>query len=299
VATKQRSRQRRSPPRDRSPRYVAPVLDPTWKSPYSPTSVERHANHRAVRDFAFRRRLPQTIVIAVVVGGLIGAVAFVGWLPAIGVVIAALYAWELRRALLRAERQGRTLGTSLATRFSGGGTAKDQERLTTVIDRLSATFGASNLRAVIVSDSGYNAALVPGGSRETFVVTDALVRDFELIELEGVVAHCLARQRLGLLMRESLACVSGANDDARRELAGFGATYRADEVAAAAIRYPLGLAGALRRCAGQALSPNSYFASPDYNAQRWIWFDVHRDRETPDLSDLDDVTLRARALEEW
>ena len=32
-----------------------------------------------------------------------------------------------------------------------------------------------------------------------------MMRDFELIELEGVVAHCLARQRLGLLERESLA----------------------------------------------------------------------------------------------
>ncbi len=29
------------------------------------------------------------------------------------------------------------------------------------------------------------------------------MQDFELIELEGVVAHCLARQRLGLLERES------------------------------------------------------------------------------------------------
>jgi hypothetical protein len=298
VATKQRSRQRRSSHRDRTPRYVAPVLDPTWQSPYAPTAAERHANHRAVRDFAFRRRLPQTVVISIVVGGLIGGVAFVAWLPIVGVAIAGLYAWELWRALQRAERQGRTLSASLAARFSGGGTAKDQERLTTVIDRLSATFGASNLRAVIVHDDGYNAALVPG-PRDTFVVTDSLIRDFELIELEGVVAHCLARQRLGLLMRESLACVSGANDEARRELAGVGATYRADEVAAAAIRYPLGLAGALRRCASQTLTPTSYFASPDYDAQRWIWFDVHRDRRDSDPSDLDDVTLRARALEEW
>jgi hypothetical protein len=243
--------------------------------------------------------MPQSVVIAVVVGGLIGGVAFVAWLPALGVAIALGYAWELRRALTRAERQGRTLGASLAARFAAGGDAKDQERLTTVLDRLSATFGASNVRAVIVSEPGYNAALVPGGPRETFVVTDALMRDFELIELEGVVAHCLARQRLGLLMRESLACVSGAGDDARRELAGVGATYRADEVAAAAIRYPLGLAGALRRCAAQDLPTDSYFASPDYDDQRWIWFDVHRDRATPDLLDLDDVTLRARALEEW
>jgi hypothetical protein len=299
VATKQRSRQRRAPSRDRTPRYVAPVLDPTWQSPYAPTSAERHAHHRAVRDFAFRRRLPQTIAVAITSGALIGAAVFVVWLPAIGVAVALLYVWELRRALVRAERQGRTLGAELTALFAEGGTPKDRERLTTVLDRLAATFGASDLRSVIVHDAGYNAALVPGAGRATFMVTDALMADFELIELEGVVAHCLARQRLGLLERESLACVSGANDELRRTLAGEGATYRADEVAAAAIRYPLGIAGALRRCAAQALPANSYFASPSYQAQRWIWFDVHRDRATPDLGDLDDVTLRARALEEW
>lgn len=299
MATKQRSRQRRPSNRDRGPRYVAPVLDPTWQNPYVPTTAERHANHRAVRDFAFRRRLPQTIVVAIVVGALVGAVAFVAWLPAIGAAVALGYAWDLRHSLSRAERQGRTLGATLRGRFAEGGTPKDRERLTTVLDRLSATFGVHDLRAVIVSDPGYNAALVPDEGRETFVVTDALVRDFELIELEGVVAHCLARQRLGLLSREALACVSGASEEARRTVAGVGLTYRADEVAAAAIRYPLGIAGALRRCAGQRLDAGSYFASPAYDAQRWIWFDVHRERAEPDLGDLDDVTLRARALEEW
>jgi hypothetical protein len=275
------------------------VLDPTWQNPYAPTSAERHANRRAVRDFAFRRRLPQTIVVAIVAGALVGAVVFEAWLPAVGAAVALLYVWQLRHALTRAERQGRSLGAALIGHFSEGGTAKDRERLTTVLDRLSATFGATDLRAKIVHDPGYNAALVPDGSHETFVVTDALMSDFELIELEGVVATCLARQRLGLVARESLACVSGGGDEARRTLAGVGATYRADEVAAAAIRYPLGLAGALRRCAAQVLPRDSYFASPAYDDQRWIWFDVHRDRAEPDLGDLDDVTLRARALEEW
>lgn len=299
MATKQRSRPRRSSSRDRSPRFVAPVLDPTWQSPYTPTGAERHANAKAVRDFAMRRRVPQSIAVAVVAGGLIGAVAFVAWLPALGVAVAVAYVLLLRRSLTRADRQGRSLGPSLRARFDVGGTDKDHQRLTTVLDRLSATFGAHDLRALIVRDPGYNAALVPDGPHETFVVTDALMRDFELIELEGVVAHCLARQRLGLLARESLACVSGANDDARRTLAGVGAAYRADEVAAAAIRYPLGIAGALRRCAAQTVPADSYFASSAYSAQRWIWFDVHADRAGPELSDLDDVELRARALEEW
>ena len=74
--------------------------------------------------------------------------------------------------------------------------------------------------------------------------------------------------------------------------------YRADEVAAAAIRYPPGLAGALRRCAGQELPATSFFAGATYAQWRWIWFDMWSGR-TSDLSDLDDVELRARALEEW
>jgi hypothetical protein len=150
-----------------------------------------------------------------------------------------------------------------------------------------------------VSDSGYNAALVPNGTGLSFFVTDALMADFELIELEGVVAHCLARHRLGLLARESVAAVATSNDEARRVLAGAGTAYRADEVAAAAIRYPLGLAGALHKCARQVLANDSFFASSTYAQWRWIWFDIWSDAKTSDLSNLDDVELRALALEEW
>jgi len=64
-----------------------------------------------------------------------------------------------------------------------------------VLDRLSATFGVDNVSALIVEESGYNAALVPSGAKYSLFVTNALMSDFELIELEGVVAHCLARER--------------------------------------------------------------------------------------------------------
>jgi hypothetical protein len=125
------------------------------------------------------------------------------------------------------------------------------------------------------------------------------MQDFALIELEGVVAHCLARQRLGLIERESLAAVSSLSDDVRQNLAGKGQAYRADEVAAASIRYPLGLAGALRKCAGQSVHSDSFFVSPTYAQWRWVFFDQWSDRLESDLGDLDDAELRARALEEW
>ena len=86
--------------------------------------------------------------------------------------------------------------------FKAGGTSVDRQRLVTVLDRLTATFGVDGVSAFIVEESGYNAALVPNGTALSMFVTSAMMRDFELIEIEGVVAHCLARHRLGLLSRE-------------------------------------------------------------------------------------------------
>ena len=299
MATKQRSRSRRSnTSRDRAPRYVAPVLDPNWKSPYSPTNAEKHANQKVVRSFALRKKLPESIGVAIVVVVLIAGVVVWPWLPLVGIAIALLYGWDLRRALVRYEAKGLTLGNLVVDQFKAGGTEMDRLRLTTVMDRLAATFGVDAVNTYIVSDPGYNAALVPSGAGLSFFVTDALMRDFELIELEGVVAHCLARHRLGLLLRESVAAVAATNDESRRTLAGQGLAYRADEVAAAAIRYPPGLAGALRKCANQQLSSTSFFAGTTYAQWRWIWFDIWSGRAS-DLGDLDDVELRARALEEW
>jgi uncharacterized membrane protein YbaN (DUF454 family) len=278
---------------------VAPVLDPSWQNPYAPSTHERHENQRAVRAYAVRRKLPQTIIVGVVVIALIVGVVALPWLPAVAAVLAALYLWQLRSSVLRFEKSGESLGASLLETFTVGGTTKDRQRLITVIDRLVATFGVDAVSAFIVGDPGYNAALVPDGQGLSFFVTDSMMRDFELIELEGVVAHCLARHRLGLLERQGVASVGSLSEAQRQVLAGPSNAYRADEVAAAAIRYPLGIAGALRHCASQVLPPTSYFASPAYAKNRWIWFDVWSDRQEINMSDLDDVELRARALEEW
>jgi Zn-dependent protease with chaperone function len=274
------------------------VLDPSWQSPYSPTNAEKHTNQKVVRSFAMRKKLPESIGVGVVVVLLVVGVIVAPWVPIVGIVLAVLYAWDLRRSLVRYEAKGLALGNLVLDQFKAGGTEKDRLRLATVMDRLAATFGVDAVHIYIVSDPGYNAALVPTGSGLSFFVTDALMRDFELIELEGVVAHCLARHRLGLLLRESLASVAVTSDESRRALAGGGLAYRADEVAAAAIRYPPGLAGALRKCASENLSNTSFFAGTTYAQWRWIWFNMWSDRAS-DLSDLDDVELRARALEEW
>jgi len=220
-------------------------------------------------------------------------------LSAVGIIVAVGYAVFTQRDLRRYAERGQSLGALMLGAFDAGGDATERLRLVTVLDRLAATFGVDNVSAFVVADQGYNAALVPDGTNFSLFVTSAVMQDFELIELEGVVAHLLARQRLGLLERESLASVSNLSDDARESLAGQGKTYRADEVAAASIRYPLGLANALRKCARQRVATNSFFATATYAQWRWVFFDQWSDRTESDLSDLDDVELRARALEEW
>ncbi len=301
MATKQRSRGRRPHvSRDRGPRYVAPVLDPNWQNPYSPSLAERHHNQRVVRRFALRHRIPLTVGVELIGVALLVAGFFTNLaLSAVGLVVAVGYGVFTQRDLRRYAERGQQLGSLMLGAFDPGGDATERLRLVTVLDRLAATFGVDNVSAFVVADQGYNAALVPDGTNYSLFVTSAVMEDFELIELEGVVAHVLARQRLGLLERESLASVSNLSDESRQSLAGQGKTYRADEVAAASIRYPLGLANALRKCARQRVATNSFFSTATYAQWRWVFFDQWSDRSESDLSDLDDVELRARALEEW
>jgi len=300
MATSQRSRSRRtSSSKNRAPRYVEPVLDPTWQNPYTPSAAERDANLGATRAFVLRRRRPQLVVTALVAVALIIGVVLSPWLLVVGLLVAAFGAFDLQRALAAAPSKGDGLGAVMLETFTPGGSPTDRQRLVTVLDRLSATFGVTGVSAFIIEDSTYNATLVPNGPSFSLFITNAVMRDFELIELEGVVAHLLARHRLGALARAAASASMDLSPALRRELAGEGVAYRADEVAAAAIRYPLGLAGALRKCARQVVEPSSFFATSTYDRWRYTFFNAWSDRPEGDLSDLDDVELRALALEEW
>ena len=299
MATKQRSRSRRSASSRTSAPYVAPVLDPTWQNPYAPSAQERAAHQAALRHFARRRVLPQSVVAVVVIVVLAALVVVSPWSALGAIVVAGLYAWYLTRYLRNFEGRALVLESALRDSFTVTGTPHDVARLATVVDRLSATFGVDGVTPYIVADPGYNAALVPGEDGFSLFVTDALMRDFELIELEAVVAHCLARQRIGVLGRQAAAAALALPDGAARRLVGSAMTYRADEVAAAAIRYPLGLAAALRRCAAQSPTSESFLRDGRLSSWRWVFFDVVGGRDDIEPGDLDDPLVRARALEEW
>ena len=237
--------------------------------------------------------------MGVVVVVLLALVAVSPWSALAAVVVAGLGAWDHHRYLRDFEGRALALEGALRAAFAVGGTPYDVARLATVVDRLSATFGVDAVTPHIVADPGYNAALVPGANGFALFVTDALMRDFELIELEAVVAHCLARQRIGALGRQAVAAALALPEGTARRLAGSDLVYRADEVAAAAIRYPLGLAAALRRCAAQVVPVGSLLRDQRYESWRWVFFNVAAGRESSELGDLDDPLVRARALEEW
>lgn len=216
-----------------------------------------------------------------------------------GLTLVATAVVLIVRAVRRSEDVGTTLGAEMLATLPPGGSPTERKRLVTVLDRLAATFGVTGVSAFIFTDEGYNAAIATNGPSISLFVSSAVLRDFELIELEGVVAHLLARHRLGTLHRLGAAATIKGNNEQRRALAGAGAAYRADEVAAAMIRYPLGIASALRRCARQVTPMDSFFRSSSYDQWRYSFFNVASDRTEVVLGDLDDVGLRAAALEEW
>ncbi len=298
MATRNRTRSRRGTAREGGT-YVAPVLDPNWHSPYEPSAGERHANAVALRRYAVRRKTPAAVVVGIAVVVLFALFSVSWWFPILGVALGALYTWDLRRSVVRIERQGQRLGPLLRESLREAGTHADRARLDTLIERLGPTFGLSDVKGVVAEDPVYNAALVPDPSGWSLFVTLGALHELDLVELEGMIAHVMARHRLGQLGRQSAAAVAvNLSAEARRELSGPGSAYRADEVAAAAIRYPLGLAGALRRCATQSVPADSFFAGEVYAATCGVWFNRASGRG-PDVSELDDVTLRAASLEEW
>ena len=84
MAQRRRPPQRRSSRRPSGPVYVAPVLDPTWKSPYEASSSERDAREGALQRLVVRRVVLVT-VISVIAGALLALTTH--WSFGLGVVV--------------------------------------------------------------------------------------------------------------------------------------------------------------------------------------------------------------------
>ena len=178
-----------------------------------------------------------------------------------------------------------------------------QPRVENLVAGLCATFGVSHPPLFSLDDDRVNLAMVATSSGAAMVVTTGLLGKLDLIELEGVLAHGLAHLRLDDVRRGTLAAslpsVLG-NDAIRHRLAGQGRLFRADEVAAVSVRFPVGIAAVLDRCIAQSVpSAGSYFATEHFARTRWLWFDPLPGDPSNDIGELDAPAVRAQALAEW
>ena len=128
--------------------------------------------------------------------------------------------------------------------------------------------GVATPSVAVLVDEVPNAAIVATKAGPTVVLTTGLVSALSVVELEGVLAHLLARQRLEAVERGTagggvalLLGALGRRGAIAHRLIGQGRLLRADEVAALAVRYPPGLAAALGSwSAAGAPAPGSLFA---------------------------------------
>jgi hypothetical protein len=182
-------------------------------------------------------------------------------------------------------------------------------RVATLLEGLCSTFGVSEPELTVVPDPVRNAAIVSRRGTTTLVLTSGLVTDLSLVEMEGVLAHLLARQRIGAVSRSTLGAgialllgPIGRRPGIAHRLTGVGALYRADEIGAVTVRYPTGLAAALAAMvAGPLPGEGSLFSSSVYESARWLFVDpsIGRRAAEEELGDVDATAVRRRALEEW
>ncbi len=198
----------------------------------------------------------------------------------------------------------------LALRRIGAVPVADEDeypRLYNVTEGLCATFGLGMPALHVVQDDVPNAcALGRDARRADLVVTTGLLRTFQLVELEGVIAHELAHVKRGdngvSCVGITLATLVGGEKTLRR-CVGENREYRADVVGASVDRYPSGLLSAL--CAmieAPPPAPGSFFATANrFGPTRWVWIDpsVGHRQDALEPGDLDATSVRAAALSEW
>ena len=232
------------------------------------------------------------VVLAVAVAPVAGAVALV--------VVAAAVTYALRWT-----------APAVALRRVGAVplSEHDNPRIFNLTEGLCATFGLRMPQLYVVFDAAPNSCVLGRGTDAAdLVVTSGLLDAMGPLELEGVVAHELAHVKRGdnavSSVALSLSRFGGAGT--LRRCVGRGREYRADVVAASAIRYPRGLLEALSKMEhdGQPSAP-SPSPSGRFQATRWVWIDPsvgHRpgtSHAEPVEGDLDATSVRAAALSLW
>jgi hypothetical protein len=267
---------------------------PAWG--YAVTHAERVRNRRVARLVPLLPLVAIVLVCGLAAVGLaaVGAVRLAIVIAIASVVLGGLVcAAGLIAAPVHVERMW-------GARRVPEGTAPRVENL---VEGLCVTFGVGHPPLYVVEEDRLNLAVVAAPTGPAMVATRGLLEHPDLMELEGVVAHGLAHLRLDDVRRGTIAAslprVFGS-DSMRHRLAGRGRLLRADEVAAATVRYPVALAAVLSRCASQPPPPpGSLFATDRFARTRWIWFDPLPGSEADAFDEVDAPAVRAQALAEW
>lgn len=267
-----------------------------WSSQYGVTGAERARNRRVALLVPM---LPLAAIVAV--GGVAGAGLAVAGAVGLGIVL-VLASVVLGGLVVTA---GLLAAPAHVERLFGARRVPEgsEPRVENLVDGLCATFGVAHPPLFVVDDDRINLAMVATRPGSVMVVTKGLLASLDLIELEGILAHGLAHLRLEDVRRGTLAATLPGmlgNDAVRHRLAGRGRLLRADEVAAVSVRYPVGIAAVLDRCAAQPPPPSSsLFASERFARTRWLWFDPLPGDPDNELGELDAPAVRSQALAEW
>jgi Zn-dependent protease with chaperone function len=236
-----------------------------------------------------------SLLPALVIGGVLAVV-----MPLVGIVAFVVAAAGLAYGVWRMAPVV-ALGRIGAVRLS----EHDNPRLFNVTEGLCATFGLRMPALFVVFDPVPNAcALGRDAAASDLVLTSGLLEQMGPIELEGIIAHELAHVKRGDNGVSSIALTLGrlGGESMVRRCVGANREYRADVVAASAVRYPRGLLDALRLMeAGPAPVGNSVFGPGRFGATRWVWIDpsVGHRSEPVVAGDLNATSVRVDALAEW
>lgn len=312
-----RSRQGPQNGRSRTPAKTAATVRDVGGKPTSarradaatePAAVlDHHAAVHQVDGSEIRSNRHRARLLSVLAGAVAGLVLLVvlGLLlgPVAGVVAAVVAA----AAVMLVVARGATPAVLriIHARHLGG----QDPRLANLVDGLCATFGVPLPDLWVIEDPVPNAcALGRRPADGVLVVTTGLLRELDLLALEGVVAHELAHikrhdtgvSERAVLVLSPIAAMSGS-DHVLHAVVGAGREYRADELAASRVRYPPGLAAALTIFEhGPEPSARSCFTGRRWAMTRWIWIDpmVHQRGQTP-TGEIDATSVRLAALAEW
>lgn len=234
---------------------------PTTGQPAAPTRDPVEDNIRRLRMLLVAVWAPVFVVLALV--------ALIVGTGIVGLVVAALVAMALV-AWSRSAADAVVLRSTGATRADG----PDDARYRNLVEGLCVLSGSAEPSLYVLDDEALNMAVFGHGpDRSTMVVTRGLLRGLERIELEGVLAHGLARIRNDDIAPATFAafaakaCPAGLAERVVSHASPREHLERADLDAVASTRYPPGLIAALGKIGDE---PRSIDHVP--RGERQLWF---------------------------